>query len=112
MKHIALSPAAVGLLKQLHQAFINKFGREPGPTDPMFFDPDAEEPRPRPDEQIVNEVVKGMFAVGIDPAIIWAFIRTGLLVTEMNLPLLDPDDLKAWVDALNEYDAADHYRRQ
>ncbi|MFI2747265.1 hypothetical protein ACH5BA_13310 [Kitasatospora sp. NPDC018623] len=27
--------------------FREKFGREPGPDDPLFFDPDADEPRPR-----------------------------------------------------------------
>lgn len=26
-------------------AFIEKFGRETGPDDPVFFDPDADEPR-------------------------------------------------------------------
>ncbi len=112
MKQVALSPAAVGLLKQLHQAFVEKFGREPGPTDPVLFDPDADEPRPMPEDKLVAEMVASMVAVGVDWAIIWAFIRTGLLVTEMNLPLLDADDLKQWIDAIHEYDAADQHRRQ
>lgn len=40
--------------KQLHELmerqarrFREKFGRDPGPKDPIFFDPDADEPRPR-----------------------------------------------------------------
>jgi hypothetical protein len=28
------------------QAFREKFGRDPGPDDPVFFDPDADEPTP------------------------------------------------------------------
>src|SRR5688500_13083409 len=27
------------------RAFREKFGRDPGPDDPMFFDPDADDPR-------------------------------------------------------------------
>ena len=33
-------------LNEQRQAFIKNFGREPGPDDPIFFDPDADTPRP------------------------------------------------------------------
>jgi hypothetical protein len=33
--------------------FREKFGRDPGPHDPLFFDPDADEPRPMTREQMV-----------------------------------------------------------
>ena len=41
---IALPPQAVVALKQQLQNFRDKFGREPGPRDPVFFDPDADTP--------------------------------------------------------------------
>ena len=31
-------------LKALDVPFQSKFGREPGPEDPLFFDPDADKP--------------------------------------------------------------------
>jgi hypothetical protein len=43
---IPLTPDAAKLLDQQLSLFRAKFGREPGPEDPVFFDPDAEEPRP------------------------------------------------------------------
>ena len=111
-KCVALSPAAMGMLKQMRQAFIDKFGREPGPDDPIIFDPDADEPQSYPEEKFVAQTVEHMFAVGIDPRIIWAYVRTGLLVTETNLPPLDPEDLADWTQALDEYDEAEQHSRQ
>ena len=35
----------VGALEEQRESFREKFGREPGPEDPVFFDPDADEPR-------------------------------------------------------------------
>ncbi len=29
-----------------YESFIKKFGREPGPEDPVFFDPDCNVPTP------------------------------------------------------------------
>ncbi len=34
------------ILKEQRRAFIEKFGREPGPTDPVFFDPECDNPTP------------------------------------------------------------------
>jgi hypothetical protein len=34
----------VNLLEDARRAVIEKFGREPGPYDPVFFDPDADTP--------------------------------------------------------------------
>jgi hypothetical protein len=45
-KSIPLSPEARAVIEHQLAAFRKKFGREPGPTDPIFFDRDAEEPRP------------------------------------------------------------------
>jgi hypothetical protein len=37
--------ALSGHLAGLREAFRVKFGREPGPDDPVFFDPEADDPR-------------------------------------------------------------------
>lgn len=42
---MATTRTAAALLEEHRQAFREKFGREPGPGDPVFFDPDADEPR-------------------------------------------------------------------
>src|SRR6476469_6099642 len=45
---IHLPPVVVEAFKRQLQAFREKFGREPGADDPIFFDPNATEPRPLP----------------------------------------------------------------
>jgi len=44
MRESDFSADVFDLLKHQRQAFKKKFGREPEPNDPVFFDPDAEEP--------------------------------------------------------------------
>ena len=41
-----MTPEMRDVLLQQREAFKAKFGRYPGPNDPVFFDPDAAEPVP------------------------------------------------------------------
>ena len=59
-KQIKMDPELARAMKNQLRAFKKKFGREPGPNDPVFFDPDADTPQPgalpdcgeaKPDEQ-------------------------------------------------------------
>lgn len=86
-------------------AFRVKFGREPGPDDPLFFDPDADEPRFMDAEGVAAEVVRAMEQAGIHPRLIHAYRRTGLLVSEETIDRLAARDLAEWTAALEEYDA-------
>jgi hypothetical protein len=100
-----------GMLAEQEQRFREKFGRDPGPDDPIFFDPDpdpdpdADEPRPFPVERLEAETVKVMQQVGLAPAYIYAYQQTGLMLTEQNLHLLSDDDVEEFYDAMDRYDA-------
>ena len=85
------------------EAFREKFGREPEPDDPLFFDPDADTPVPIDVEEVSAQIIKAMASAGLDPAKIYAFHRTGLMVTETNLHLLSAEDLDEWQAAIDEY---------
>ena len=74
-KSTPLSPEVQEVLQQFRQEFIAKHGREPGPDDLLF--PDMPHP-----EQLEAMMVEDMKAAGLDPAFIYAFEKTGLLVTE------------------------------
>ncbi|UWE07444.1 hypothetical protein [Actinacidiphila bryophytorum] len=71
-------------------AFRDKFGREPGPGDPLFFDPDADEPTPLSREHFDN-VMLDMAAraaeLGMDPAFLLAWREVGYVVTEENMSM-------------------------
>ena len=90
------------LQRQLER-FREKFGRDPEPGDPIFFDPDADTPQPM-DEAVINEeMVNAMKAAGIRPSLIFAWSKTGLLVTEQNRHLIPAEDLAEWQAAIEEY---------
>ncbi len=80
-KSVPLSPEVADILRAQRQKFIDTHGREPGPEDPVFFD------MPHP-EHLEHRMVEDMKAAGIDPALIYAFEKTGRLVTEQNRHLL------------------------
>jgi len=86
--------------------FREKFGREPGPDDPIFFDPDADTPQscgPEAADRLDDQIVEAMSAAGVRPEVIYAFRKTGRIVTEGNWHLLSEADRKEWTDAVNEY---------
>ena len=91
-----------GLMEQ-REAFIAKFGREPGPDDPIFFDPDADTPQPVEMDAFEKEIAMAMAAAGIDPALIYASAKTGLIVTEDNQDQMPEEALEEWEEAIREY---------
>jgi hypothetical protein len=98
-----MAPELKEALEQLRQAFVAKHGREPGPDDLLF--PDLPHP-----EHLEAMMVEDMKAAGLDPAFIYAFEKTGLLVTEQNQHLIPDEDLAEWDAAIEEYEA--RHRRE
>ncbi len=102
-KTIPLAPEAVAALKDLREAFARKFGRPPGPDDPVFFDPEADSPRPMPLGRVHQEIRKLLVASGAPPEIVYAFEQTGRIVTEHNKRFLTRADLREWDAAIREF---------
>jgi hypothetical protein len=96
-KSMPLSDEMADLLEQQRQKFVEKYGREPGPDDLLF--PDMPHP-----EHLEAMMVEDMKAAGLDPAFIYAFEKTGLLVTEQNQHLIPENDLAEWDAAIEEYE--------
>ncbi|MGA8596505.1 MAG: hypothetical protein WB676_17485 [Bryobacteraceae bacterium] len=87
------------------QLFKKKFGRDPGPSDAVFFDPDADTPQPINPDKLEAEITRAMSLAGIEPAKIYAYKKTGLLASSENWELLSEQDRAAWNQALDEYEA-------
>jgi len=94
---------AAGLQEQLAK-FRAKFGRDPGPHDPVFFDPDADEPRPLDLDKADEAMLEAMRAAGIRPALIHATMKTGMLMTTDNQDEFSDEEIAAWQDAIAEYE--------
>jgi hypothetical protein len=103
-KTVPIDADLADALQGQREAFVEKFGREPGPEDPRFFDPDSDAPRPADHDRVQGAMVEAMVAAGIDPRLIFAFRRTGLIVTEESLERLSSRDLREWQAAVEEYD--------
>lgn len=96
-KSVPISDDMKTVLEEQRRRFIEKHGREPGPNDPVFFDMP-------PLEQIEHQTVQAMKAAGLDPAFIYAYEKTGRIVTEQNMHLLSDEDLAEWQAAIDEYE--------
>jgi hypothetical protein len=91
-------------------AFRQKFGREPGAKDPIFFDPDADTPVPMSQDRVaslLDEMVEAAERAGVDPTLMKASRDVGYIVTTENQHLFSAAELQAWQDAVERYQAED-----
>jgi len=102
-KSIPLSPELATGIQEQFQRFTEKFGRPPGPDDPLFFDPSADEPRPIIDEVVDQHMLEAMHKAGVHPALIYTYQKTGRLVTRENQKHLTKAEFREWNDAFDEW---------
>jgi hypothetical protein len=95
----------IDIYRQQTRAFRHKFGREMGPDDPFFFDPDADTPRfrrPADAGYALERVADLMQQAGVDPAHVYAFRKTGGLLPP-GATRLTPQEIEEWNAAVEEY---------
>lgn len=93
-------------LAGLREAFRVKFGREPGPDDPVSFDLEADDPR-----RFGLEKAAEMWSVlahrlaerGEDPAYALGAADVGYLVTDRNRHLFTALEVEAFLDAVESH---------
>jgi hypothetical protein len=83
--------------------FEEKFGRQPEPDDPLFFDPDADEPQPVPLTSLETETVAMLETAGICPAWIYAYQNTGGLLPRPDGSFASTRDQAEWDEAISRY---------
>lgn len=60
------------LLAERRRAFVEKFGRDPLPDEPVFFDPDADMPTPMSQHKMISIVRAAARRSGRDPDLVIA----------------------------------------
>ena len=87
--------------------FRDKFGHDPGPEDPIFFDPNADEPRPLELDTVTREMSEGLRQAGretgVDPALVEAWCELGYVVTDDNRHLFSAGDIAVWEAAVRRH---------
>lgn len=103
-KTVYLKLEAVNALQELSSAlFRKKFGREPGPDDPVVFDPDADTPQRTSQEKHQQLLAKIGEAAGLPPHFVYAMRQTGFVVTEHNISIMPKEKIELWERAIDEY---------
>jgi hypothetical protein len=98
-----MTPETMAIVQKQIRSFREKFGREPGPKDPLFFNPDSLRPEPFRLEEFQQDTEAAMVLAGIRPEIIYAHKKTGLILTEDNYSKVPPSALAEWEAAIQEY---------
>jgi hypothetical protein len=98
-------PEELDVYRAQTEAFRKKFGREMGPEDPFFFDPNTDTPQFRSPGEVnaaLDLLAMLMGQAGVDPAAIYAFRKTGgLFPTGANG--FSDEELIEWNAAVYEY---------
>jgi hypothetical protein len=85
-RRIPIRPEVKKIIKEQKKKFAQQFGRHPSANDPLLFDKTP----PREMDQAFAEAI---LKAGLDPAFLYAYQKTGLLVWEGNLSLLPDRDI-------------------
>jgi hypothetical protein len=86
------------ILRRQREKFVARCGRKPGPDDPIFVDVPS-------DDEYDAMVTKAMQQAGVAPQVIYAFRKTGRIITEENAKFVPAAALEAWHEAIAEYEA-------
>jgi hypothetical protein len=90
------------MFREQQERFREKFGRDPGPDDPVIFDPDADEPRPLDVDQTMAEMLAGL-SEDTPPymrAVLETMAEVGYLITEENRHTFSAEEIAVWERAL------------
>lgn len=87
------------LLNDMREDFLRHFEREPGDGDALFL---AKYQLSSFDFN--RKITETMEKVGLDPAHIYAFQKTGYLITNDNLNVAPGAAIQEWEDAITEFD--------
>jgi hypothetical protein len=111
-RELKITPEMEKALRYQRRKFIKKFGRKPGPDDPVFFDPDADTPVAFTPKQLEDATLKAMLAAGTPPHFVYAYQTTGLLVDKPGYENLSPEDRAEYDAAIEEYFALENAQQK
>jgi hypothetical protein len=102
-RKIKLTEGSQNAVRQKLDALQDQFGRDAGPEDQVFFDALSTIPDQLEVDWLQIEFVRLMRKARIPAELIYAYLRTGLIVTEERYEHLSREDRYAWDSAIVEY---------
>jgi hypothetical protein len=111
-RRVKLHPRAIEAIESQICRFREKFGRDPEPDEPIFFDPDSDVPVPMSQAKIDEIVLETMRRAGTSPEFAYAYRKTGLLSFGGDMSCWDPEDRREWEAAVAEYGEMERAAKQ
>lgn len=103
-RRLKITERTQAVVEDQFRRFREKFGRDPGPDDPVFFDPDCDQPTPLTLERLMPAAVAAMERAGTPAEVIYAYVKTdGLLIPEEDRHLWSQEELALWDAAIEGY---------
>ena len=102
-KAVRIGPDGKAALDAQVRAFERKFGRPPDPDDPIFFDPDADEPQPIPLVGLEQAGTHMLTAAGTCDAWIYAYQHTDGLLPRPDGTFNSDKDRRDWDTAVARF---------
>ena len=106
-----IDPRLVERLTRLRAEFIARFGREPRADEPLIFDPASDVPVPFRHANVKPKVHAAMVAAAVPAHILYAYERTGLLLSKEAASNAAPEKLDAYRAAMDEFAALQYWKR-
>jgi hypothetical protein len=98
VRSVPLHPEVAARLPELKRDFMEKHGRPMGPDDLLFGPEDPEKLL-----EFQAKVVQVMREDGIAPSLIYAFEKTGILLTDDNRHMMPTSHIEEFEAAVEEY---------
>lgn len=97
-----ITPLTATIFEDQERKFVRRFGREPGPNDPVFFDPESPTPKSIDPREVLASFIEAGREAGTDPVLLYAVGKTGMIVSESNMSLFSDEELREWEEAVEE----------
>ncbi|WP_423205035.1 DUF5677 domain-containing protein [Pseudomonas kribbensis] len=97
-KRIPLDPEAIETLQAAKESYFRVFERAPKEDDPIFLGKYLYS-----EQDSIREIVRALETANVSPELIYAFKKTGRLVTKTNASFLTKLELQEWKNAVKEY---------
>jgi hypothetical protein len=109
---IKLAPPVLEAFKQQREEFRKKFGRDPKPDEPIFFDPDSDEPVQISGLRMEADIIAALNKAGAPPELAYAYKKTGLLSLGGDMSRWPKDRIKEWQAAVDEYHLIERAKKE
>ncbi len=76
-REVTMSPELRAVLLKQREAFVQKFGREPGLTEPVFFDPSTDDSQLLDADEVTATLLNACEQAGIDPEQLFSHLGWG-----------------------------------